>query len=446
MLEAVAKSPAMLVYLDNFINFAAEIDGEPVGSNENFARECIELHCLGADESPTATLPREQVPGYPNPIGYCQEDVVDVARALTGWTFAIDWIEWPCAEGADNDGHFFYCQQPARHAAEDDPRHADPGRPDRRPGRRRGLRPPGLASRPAGRFVARKLCRRLIGDFPPQSIIDSAAALFTAQWQAPDQIRQVVRHIVLSNEFRTTWGEKVKRPFEIAAAALRAGGADFPFTLFPPTRTTSTPSTGSTKPAASRSSAGTRRTATPTSAAPGRAPIRASRSGGWSPGSSTSDDDDDDRFLDIVGATLASPARSANEIVDFWIPRIFGRELSAADRDELVDFMAAGHNPDVRPARSKQQRLAGLHPGPAALPRRPDVHVARIPAGADAAPSHRRYVHVPVHSPRLPGRLLDRHRQPRRLALQLARLRAGRAGGTTTRSSSCSSCAAARTG
>ena len=58
-----------------------------------------------------------------------------------------------------------------------------------------------------------------------------------------------------------------------------------------------------------------------------------------------SDDLGLDRFLDIVNATLASPARSATEIVDFWIPKVYGRALPAADRDELIDFMAAGHNP-----------------------------------------------------------------------------------------------------
>ena len=52
-----------------------------------------------------------------------------------------------------------------------------------------------------------------------------------------------------------------------------------------------------------------------------------------------------DRYFDIVATTLASTARSANEIVDLWIPRLFGREIGAADREELVDFMAAGHNP-----------------------------------------------------------------------------------------------------
>ena len=333
----------MLVYLDNYINFAAELDGNPVGSNENFAREMIELHCLGA-ESSHGNLPREQVPGYPNPSGYCQQDVVDVARALTGWTFAIDWVQWDCSEGIDNDGHFFYCDEAH----------------DSLPKQVLGTVIPGggtaasdghavldrLASHPAaGRFISRKLCRRLVGDFPPQSLVDSAAALFTAQWQAPDQIRQVVRHIALSNEFRATWGEKVKRPFEIAASALRAGGADFPFTTFLADEDAVNafhwyfeaggqalfawhPPNGYPDVRGAWQSANPR--------------VALWRLVNWLV---EADQDDNDRFFDIVGATLASPARSAQEIVDFWISRIFGRSLSAADRDELIDFMAAGHNP-----------------------------------------------------------------------------------------------------
>ena len=42
----------------------------PTGINENYARELMELHTLGVDG------------------GYTQQDVVNVARALTGWTIA----------------------------------------------------------------------------------------------------------------------------------------------------------------------------------------------------------------------------------------------------------------------------------------------------------------------------------------------------------------------
>ena len=61
LLGATAKSPAMLFYLDNWLS-------RDRGLNENYARELMELHTLGVDG------------------GYTQADVVDVARAFTGWT------------------------------------------------------------------------------------------------------------------------------------------------------------------------------------------------------------------------------------------------------------------------------------------------------------------------------------------------------------------------
>src|SRR5207248_558631 len=62
LLMATAKSPAMLVYLDNRLSSSIR------GINENYARELMELHTLGVDG------------------GYTQKDVQEVARALTGWT------------------------------------------------------------------------------------------------------------------------------------------------------------------------------------------------------------------------------------------------------------------------------------------------------------------------------------------------------------------------
>ena len=64
LLEAVARSPAMQIYLDNWLSSAHE-EG---GLNENYARELLELHTLGA-EAP-----------------YTQRDVVQAARCLSGWT------------------------------------------------------------------------------------------------------------------------------------------------------------------------------------------------------------------------------------------------------------------------------------------------------------------------------------------------------------------------
>ena len=61
LLFASAKSPAMLVYLDNIAN----LQGIP---QENFARELLELHTLGIES------------------GFTQKDVSETARAFTGWS------------------------------------------------------------------------------------------------------------------------------------------------------------------------------------------------------------------------------------------------------------------------------------------------------------------------------------------------------------------------
>lgn len=346
MLGAVTKSPVMLVYLDNFINFA---DGGVGYSNENFARECLELHCLGAEVS-YGNTPRDQIPTDGNgvPLGYCEDDVKDMARSLTGWTFDIDWI------GGGNTGVFTYRND--LHSTEAKTvvgAHIAAGGTAATDG---NAALDAVARHPAtGRFIAKKLCRRFIGDFPPQSIVDSAAALFTSQWQAADQIRQVMRHILLSNEFRTTWGEKIKRPFEIAVSALRAAGAEWRFAYtFPypdgwenwPLDMQDTSSLHWLFEQGNQVIFGWH----PPNGHPDmRAAWQATspRVAGWRLVNWLIDVENGSGVwrLNVIGQTPGN-VRSANAIVDFWIDRILGRPMAAADREQLVDFMAAGHNPD----------------------------------------------------------------------------------------------------
>jgi uncharacterized protein (DUF1800 family) len=67
---AVTANPAMLVFLDG-------IDSDKNEPNENYAREMMELFSLGADRG-----------------AYTEDDVREMARALTGWT-----AEWSAGEG-----------------------------------------------------------------------------------------------------------------------------------------------------------------------------------------------------------------------------------------------------------------------------------------------------------------------------------------------------------
>jgi uncharacterized protein (DUF1800 family) len=57
--------------------------------------------------------------------------------------------------------------------------------------------------------------------------VAAAAKVFRAERRAPDQLRRVVRAVATSAEFRAAWGRKMRRPFEVVVAMLRATGAEF---------------------------------------------------------------------------------------------------------------------------------------------------------------------------------------------------------------------------
>ncbi len=216
LLGAVAKSAAMLYYLDNWQS-AAE-PGRPRlepprlaparnrGLNENYGRELLELHTLGVDG------------------GYTQQDVIAVARALTGWTFLP---QQPNAQRAvrarlPDPGVFFF--NPQVHDAGEKVVLGHRLRAGR--GLADGEEVLDIVARhPAtARHIATKLVRRFVSDDPPQELVDRAAEVFT---RTDGDIREVVRTIVTSPEFfsRAAVRSKVKTPFEVVVSALRALGA-----------------------------------------------------------------------------------------------------------------------------------------------------------------------------------------------------------------------------
>ncbi|CAN5201674.1 DUF1800 domain-containing protein [soil metagenome] len=216
LLGAVAKSPAMLFYLDQWQSAADSThptlaaargargrgrmqvaQARPSaaararrGLNENYARELMELHTLGVDG------------------GYTQQDIIEVARALTGWTMnprgTAEFVFRPEIHDAGQKvvlGHVI----PAGGGVEDGEAVLDI-----------------LARHPAtAHFIARKLAIRLVSDSPPDALVERAAQTFL---KTDGNIREVVRTIVTSPEFfsRTAYRSKVKSPFELVASALRA--------------------------------------------------------------------------------------------------------------------------------------------------------------------------------------------------------------------------------
>ncbi|MEM9557635.1 MAG: DUF1800 domain-containing protein [Acidobacteriota bacterium] len=330
MLEAVTKTPAMLYYLDNSVSSADD-------PNENYAREMLELHTLGATAYYGSMAP-EDVPldGEGRPLGYTETDVIVAARCLTGWT--VRDRDWDPDFGST--GEFFYYDPWHDH----DPKtFLGVDLPANQPPMQDGYDLFDIVcEHPAtGRFVAQKLCRRLVGDFPPQDMVDAAAAVFTAQVDAPDQLRQVVRTIVLHPSFRTTWGDKVRRPFEVAVGMLRATRGDLPFERFDPATDwfrwmyyqTGQPRFEWHPP---NGYPDVKMAWTSTSP----------RVMTWRLANMLVqvEDDQDMPYLDLLGETPAG-VRSATAIVDHWSERALGHVVEEPERTRLIEMMAQGRNP-----------------------------------------------------------------------------------------------------
>jgi uncharacterized protein (DUF1800 family) len=192
LLEAVAHSPAMLVYLDNWRSAVPKPKAKQKrGINENYARELLELHTLGVDG------------------GYSQADVIEVARCFTGWTVGEP----------RTDPRFLFKKEmhdfgqkvvlghliPAGGGIEDASQvlHI-------------------LETHPAtARFIAAKLVRRFVSDDPPDSLVFRVAGAYTA---TAGDIRSMLRAIFESPEFwsRKALRAKVRSPLELVASSVRA--------------------------------------------------------------------------------------------------------------------------------------------------------------------------------------------------------------------------------
>jgi uncharacterized protein (DUF1800 family) len=248
LLEATAKSPAMLVYLDNAQSSApdgapttmegmkrrgrlgmkpiasndADVLGRrvrPRGVNENYARELMELHTLGVDG------------------GYTQQDVVEVARAFTGWTILPPGKNRDRAElrlaraervgglgfqsGFHREGEFLFradqhdagektvlgVRLPAGRGIEDGEAVLDLL----------------AANKSTARHIASKLAVRFVSDTPPRALVDRLTDVYL---KTGGDVRRLLVAIVESPELwsRDAVGAKIKSPFELAASALRITG------------------------------------------------------------------------------------------------------------------------------------------------------------------------------------------------------------------------------
>jgi uncharacterized protein (DUF1800 family) len=232
LLGATAHSPAMLFYLDNWQSVDPHAPEQqlaeqeqrikdqpnltevqrlqnllriaqqreqlqrqpPRGLNENYGRELMELHTLGVDG------------------GYTQQDVINVARAFTGWT-----IDRPQQGGGfkfDDRVHdttektILGVVFQAGHGEDEGERVLDL-----------------LANHPStAHHVAFQLAQRFVSDDPPKTLVDRAAKKFL---ETKGDLREVTRLIITSPEFfaADAYHAKVKTPFDFVVSAARASGA-----------------------------------------------------------------------------------------------------------------------------------------------------------------------------------------------------------------------------
>jgi uncharacterized protein (DUF1800 family) len=188
MLTASAQSPAMLRYLDNNTNIAT-------APNENYARELMELHTL------SVTGP------------YTQNDVREVARCFTGWSFNRATTGASAGAFVFNSNNHDNGQKvvlgnviPANGGIQD------------------GFTVLNiLAAHPAtANFIATKLSRKFLGENVSQSVIAAVAAVYTA---TNGDIKSMLREVLRHNNLATDYGPRHKRPFHHFVSAIRATGS-----------------------------------------------------------------------------------------------------------------------------------------------------------------------------------------------------------------------------
>ena len=184
MLKASAHSPAMLEYLDNTRSRGRN-------TNQNYAREIMELHTLGVDG------------------GYTQQDVAELSRILTGWT-----IQGRGNFAFDPTGHDFTAKvflgtdfpaQPSSTGAaaiQEGERAIDML----------------LAHPNTAKYISKKMIRWLLEYEPSQSMIDAIAQVYT---KTGGDIPSMIRAILTPANLKAA-PLKMKRPYHFLVSALRA--------------------------------------------------------------------------------------------------------------------------------------------------------------------------------------------------------------------------------
>jgi uncharacterized protein (DUF1800 family) len=219
LLIATASSPAMMVYLDNWLSIGPDSLANGVnpanpnskkgnkGLNENYGREVMELHTVGVDG------------------GYTQADVTALSAVLTGWT-----VDRPNQGGPfafDPKKHEPGPKQWLGHTIASDPSLAPNSPAAAQAASKEGVQALTiLAADPhTAHFISYKLAQRFVADDPPPALVDRMAATYLS---TDGDIKAILRTLVQSPEFNSKkyFRNKVKTPMEFLASAFRSTATD----------------------------------------------------------------------------------------------------------------------------------------------------------------------------------------------------------------------------
>lgn len=194
LVMATLMHPAMIQFLDNAQNAKDH-------SNENYARELLELHMLGVN------------------AGYTQQDVQELALILTGVGIAAN----PDPPKLKPNWQALYKHQGA---FEFNPARHDFGNKVLLGHNIRGtgfdeveqavdliVRQPACAS-----FISRQIAEYFVADDPPRTLVDAMARTFR---QTNGDIAAVLRTMFESREIDRTMGKKFKDPMQFVVSSMR---------------------------------------------------------------------------------------------------------------------------------------------------------------------------------------------------------------------------------
>jgi uncharacterized protein (DUF1800 family) len=175
LVQEISRDPAMLIYLDSATNRKAH-------ANENYARELMELFCLGEGH-------------------YTEKDVQELARCFTGWEiksgrFRFNRFQYDAGTKSILTRTEVFPEGTSIDWIVDQPQ--------------------------AARFIVGKLFRQFICDEPasPTTLLEPLAVELRESWQ----ISRVVRRMLGSQLFFSShaFARKVRSPIDLAVGLLRS--------------------------------------------------------------------------------------------------------------------------------------------------------------------------------------------------------------------------------